>query len=62
MVENSPIIHLMKDLLKKDHFVKGFLYIRPDYQIQCQKSTIEGKAWLPFPKIWDFVYTKLNIT
>ena len=41
-------------------FCERVLYIRPDYPIQCQKSTIVGKVWLPFPKIWDSVYTLIK--
>ena len=34
------------------NFKKMCNYKMQDYRLQCQKSTIEGKAWLPFPKIF----------
>ena len=34
----------------KAHKYNCHLKIRQDYCLQCQKGTIEGKAWLPFPK------------
>ena len=38
-------------------FSERVLYIWQNYHLKCQKSTIDGKAWLPFSKIWDSVNT-----
>ena len=56
---NDDFNCLLKDLLMKDHFVEGF-YTLGKICLQCQKSTIDGKAWLPFPKYGILSLHELN--